>query len=264
MPAQTADFAVIGAGIAGASVAAHLAEHGRVVLIEREAQPGYHSTGRSAALFTETYGNSTIRLLSRASRPYYEARADDFAEHPILSPRGLLIYAPPEQMAALDAAWAELSPLGPPVQRLDSAGTREITPVLRLERVVASIFEPGAMDIDVHGLHGAYLRRLRRRGGQIVTDAPVTALRFRNGSWTVTTPAGDFMAPIVVNAAGAWADEVAGLAGLPPVGWCQSGGRRSSSRHPRVRQPRLAADRRHRRDGLPEARRWQIAGVAGR
>jgi D-arginine dehydrogenase len=218
MPAQTAEFAVIGAGIAGASVAAHLAEQGSVILLEREAQPGYHSTGRSAALFTETYGNSTIRLLSRASRAYYEARADGLAEHPILSPRGLLVYAPPEQMAALDAAWADLSPLGPPVHRLGTSETREIVPVVRPERVAASIFEPGAMDIDVHGLHGAYLRRARHRGCLIVTDVQVTALSCGAGSWTITTPVGDFVAPVVVNAAGAWADEVAGLAGLLPVG----------------------------------------------
>jgi D-arginine dehydrogenase len=121
-------------------------------------------------------------------------------------------------MAALDDAWAELSPLGPPVHRLGTSETREIVPVVRPERVAASIFEPGAMDIDVHGLHGAYLRRARHRGCLIVTDVQVTALSCGAGSWTITTPVGDFVAPVVVNAAGAWADEVAGLAGLLPVG----------------------------------------------
>lgn len=218
MPAQTADFVVIGAGIAGASAAAHLAEHGSVVVLEREAQPGYHSTGRSAALFSETYGNLPIRVLTRASRAYYESHAGGLAEYPILTPRGVLLYAMPGQMPALHMLWTELSPLDKTVQRLDSDSARKIVPVLRPEMIEAAIYEPGAMDMDVHGLHGAYLRRLRQSGGQLISDAPVTALTRNGGTWQVTTPAGVFEAPVVVNAAGAWADEVAGLAGLPAVG----------------------------------------------
>lgn len=218
MPAPTADIIVIGGGIAGASAAAHLAESVSVVLLEREAQPGYHSTGRSAALFTETYGNAAIRLLSQASRAYYEARADGPVEHPILSARGLLVWAPPERMPALDHAWSGLASPDAVARRLDGAETRRIVPALRPDRVAGAIYEPDATDIDVHTLHGAYLRRLRRRGGRIVTDAPVMALAWRGGSWTVTTAAGNFAAPIVVNAAGAWAEEIAALAGLPPVG----------------------------------------------
>jgi len=218
MAVQTADIIVIGAGMAGAAAAAHLAVHGSVVLLEREAQPGYHSTGRSAALFTETYGNLTVRKLTRASREFYLAWADGFAEHPILSPRGALLYAPPEQMPALDAAWAEMSPLDPTIRWLDDAAARVLVPVLRPERVQAAILEPNAMDIDVHTLHQGYLRWFRRRGGRIETDAPVTALAREGGVWVATTPSEAFAAPVVVDAAGAWADEVAGLAGLPPVG----------------------------------------------
>jgi D-arginine dehydrogenase len=216
--ADTADFLVIGAGMAGASAAAHLAAVGRVILLERESQPGYHSTGRSAALFTETYGNLPVRLLTRASRGFYETRADGLAEHPILTPRGALLYAMPGQKRLLDEAWAELSPLDASIQYLDAAATRALVPVLRPDKVVAAIHEPGAMDIDVHGLHGAYLRLLRRRGGRIVTDALVLALARRGGLWNASTPAGEFAAPVVVNAAGAWADQIAGLAGLPPIG----------------------------------------------
>jgi D-arginine dehydrogenase len=216
--AETADFFVIGAGMAGASAAAHLAERGRVILLERESQPGYHSTGRSAALFTETYGNLPVRLLTRASRGFYETRADGLAEHPILTPRGALIYAMPGQERLLDTAWAELSPLDATIQRLDAAATRALVPVLRPDKVVAAIHEPGAMDIDVHGLHGAYLRLLRRRGGRIVTDAPLLGLARSGGVWAAATPAGGFAAPVIVNAAGAWADKIAALAGLPPIG----------------------------------------------
>jgi len=144
--------------------------------------------------------------------------AAGLVEHPILTPRGVLLYAAPDQMPDLEQAWAELAPLDESLRRLDSDGAREIVPVLRPERAVAAIHEPKATDIDVHALHGAYLRLLRRRGGELVTDAPATALSFRNGAWIVATPAGEFAGPVVVNAAGAWADAVARLADLPPVG----------------------------------------------
>src|SRR5439155_15585975 len=118
----------------------------------------------------------------------------------------------------LDTAWAELSPLDAAIQRLDAAATRALVPVLRPDKVVAAIHEPGAMDLDMHGLHGAYLRRLRHGGGRIVTDAAVIALARRDSIWMAATLAGEFTAPVVVNAAGAWADEIAGLAGLAPIG----------------------------------------------
>ena len=215
---RSADVLVVGGGMAGASAGAHLAESRRVILLEREAQPGYHSTGRSAALFSETYGNAAIRVLTRASRAFYESAAGGSAEYPLLAPRGALVYAAPEQMALFEEMWAELSVLDPAIRRLDAAGIRELVPVLRPERAAAAILEPGATDIDVHGLLSVYLRRLRRAGGEIVTDAPVTALSRRAGLWHAATPAADFAAPVIVNAAGAWADAVAGLAGLPPIG----------------------------------------------
>jgi D-arginine dehydrogenase len=216
--AETADVIVVGAGIAGSAAAAHLAAGGRVVLLERESQPGYHSTGRSAALFTETYGNRAIRILTGASRAFYEAGADGFAEHPILTPRGALMFAMPGQETALEDAWTELSRDDPRVRRLDAAAARMLVPVLRADRVIGAIHEPDSMDIDVHALHQGYLRRFRRSGGRLVTDAEVRTLVRRAGSWTVATRAGEFAAPVVVNAAGAWADVVAGLAGLPPIG----------------------------------------------
>ena len=215
---QTADVIVIGAGMAGASAAAHLAETARVILLEGEDQPGYHSTGRSAALFSETYGNLAVRILTRTGRGFYEERAGGLAAHPILSPRGVLIYAMPGQEGLLDAAWAELSPLDPTIRRLDAGETLVLVPVLRPDKIVAAIHEPGAMDIDVHGLHAAYLRLLRRRGGRLLTAARVVRLGLAGSAWTAATTAGEFTAPVVVNAAGAWADAVAALAGLPPVG----------------------------------------------
>src|SRR6266536_4675843 len=136
--------------MAGASAAAHLAETARVILIEGEDQPGYHSTGRSAALFSETYGNLAVRTLTRAGRGFYEERAGGLAEHPILTPRGAMIYAMPGQESRLDALWAELSPLDPTIRRLDGEAARAIVPVLRPDKIIAAIHQPGAMDIDVH------------------------------------------------------------------------------------------------------------------
>lgn len=218
MPARTADVIVIGAGMAGASAAAHLAERGRVILLEGEDQPGYHSTGRSAALYSETYGNLAVRLLTRAGRGFYEERAGGLAEHRILGRRGALIYAMPGQERQLAALWAELAPLDPTIRRLDAGEARALVPVLRPDKVIGGVHEPGAMDIDVHGLHAAYLRLLRRRGGYLVTGAPVTAITHAGGAWAAATPAGELAAPVVVNAAGAWADAVAALAGLSPIG----------------------------------------------
>jgi D-arginine dehydrogenase len=159
-----------------------------------------------------------VRLLTRAGRIYYESRADGLAEHPILNPRGALIFAMPGQEALLEAAWAELSPQDPALRRLDAEGARALVPVLRPDKIVCAIYAPGEMDIDVHGLHGAYLRRLRRGGGHVVTGAEIRTLDRQGGAWTATMPAGAFTAPIVIDAAGAWADTVAALAGLPPVG----------------------------------------------
>ncbi len=209
---------VVGAGMAGAAAAAHLAADRSVVLLERESQPGYHSTGRSAALFTETYGNRAIRILTGGGRAFYDAWADGFAEHPILRPRGALMFALPGQEALLDAAWNDLSSLDPRVRRLDATEACAMVPVLRPEQVLGAVLEPDAMDIDVHELHQGYLRLLRRRGGHLVTDAEVVSLARESGAWTVRTGAGDFAASIVVNAAGAWADVLAGLASLPPIG----------------------------------------------
>jgi D-arginine dehydrogenase len=216
--ADTADVIVIGAGMAGAAAAAHLARQQRVVLLERESQPGYHSTGRSAALFTETYGNRAIRILTGASRAFYEARADGLAGHPVLTPRGALMVAMPGQEALLADSWQDLSRHDSRVRRLDPAEAHAMVPVWRPDRVIGAILEPDAMDIDVHALHQAYLRLMRQRGGRLVTDAEVRALSCGAGAWTVATAAGDFEAAVVVNAAGAWADVVAGLAGLPPIG----------------------------------------------
>ena len=213
------DFVIIGAGIAGASMGWELAGQRRVLLLERESQPGYHTTGRSAALYSATYGTANIRALTRASRAFYDAPPPEFGTSPILTPRGVVYLAGPDQLDLLDAAYAEILPLNPGVRRLTRDELLAELPCLRPEAVAAGMSEPGAADIDVHALHQGYLRGLRQRGGAIRCNAEVTGLQRLDDGWRVTLAGGEAItAGAVVNAAGAWVDVVAALAGVPPIG----------------------------------------------
>ena len=211
-----ADIVIIGAGIAGASLAYELAGRRRVVLLEREGMPGYHTTGRSAATFTESYGEAPVRLLATASRDFFTAPPAGFSEHPLLAARGLLFPAREDQLPALEAMLAEQSPTV--VERIDGREAREMVPILRRDQVAAAVRVRGASDIDVHALHQGFLSRLKARDGRIMVDAEVTAIDRDGDAWRVTTRAGAVEAPIVVDAAGAWADDIARLAGVAPVG----------------------------------------------
>ncbi|AOZ04053.1 FAD-dependent oxidoreductase [Cupriavidus sp. USMAHM13] len=212
------DFLVIGAGIAGASIAYWLAPHGSVTVLERESQPGYHSTGRSAALFMESYGTPQVRALTMASRAFLEQPPAGFAEHPLLSPRGAMMVAAPGQEALLDEHWAVLHPMAPEARRLSAAEACARVPVLRPEQVIGAVYEPGAADMDVHAIHQGYLRGMRQAGGKLVCDAEVRAIARDGAEWQVATGTQSFRAPVLVNAAGAWADVVARLAGVAPLG----------------------------------------------
>ena len=215
---QDFDFIVIGAGIAGASAGYELAAGGRVVVLERESQPGYHSTGRSAAQYIQSYGNATVRALTVGAWPFFSDPPEGFGEHALLSPRGVLYVGRPDQRAELDRFVEEARQLVATIRRLDAAAARDLVPVLRTGVLGGAVLEPDAMDIDVHALHQGYLRGLRARGGRVVTDAEVRGLRHGPAGWLAETPAGAFTAPVAVNAAGAWCDEVAKLAGAKPVG----------------------------------------------
>ena len=211
------DIVVVGAGIAGASVAAHLAETLRVILVEREDRPGYHSTGRSAALFTEIYGNSLIRALTRASRPFLFAPPPAFTESPLTRPRGCLYIATTPQLASL-REFAALPDIAPATRPLSTAEARMLCPVLREDYVAGALLEPDSSDIDVHALHHGYLRLFKSRNGRILNSSPVHALERTGGGWTLRAGAESLTARIIVNAAGAWADEIAALAGVARVG----------------------------------------------
>ena len=214
----TADFVVIGAGIAGASVACFLGPHGRVVVLERESQPGYHTTGRSAALFFESYGTPQVRALTLASRAFLDQPPDGFCEHPLLEPRGAMMVGAAGQEPLLEEAWQVLSGVTARGQRLDAAEACRWVPVLRPERLVGAVLEPDAADMDVHAIHQGYLRTVRRARGTIVCDAEVSSLRRAGSCWRVQARDVQYETPVVINAAGAWVDRIAVLAGVRPIG----------------------------------------------
>lgn len=216
----THDVTILGAGIAGASLAWRLAAAGqRVLLLEREAQPGYHATGRSAALFMESYGPPQVRALTRASRAFYLHPPAGFATAPLLRPRGALYVAEPGQADALAALHAELAATTPGLQRLDAAATLAHAPCLRADRVHASLYDPDTADLDVHAILHGFLRGLAAHGGVLRTGcAPVAAAHDGQG-WTLGLPGGETLrSATVVNATGAWADETAALFGARPIG----------------------------------------------
>ncbi|MBL8336379.1 MAG: FAD-binding oxidoreductase [Rhodoferax sp.] len=213
------DIAIIGAGIAGASVAALLAPHRSVLLLEAESQPGYHSTGRSAAMFMESYGPPAVRALTRASRAFYLQPAGAFSPTPLLGARGALYVAAPEQLENLQAFYDEMAPSCTGLLRLDTAQALERASCLRPERVAAAVLDTDAMDIDVHALHQGYLRQMRKHGGVLRCNARVQSARRTATGWELSLADGEpVRAATVVNAAGAWADAVGALFGAPPIG----------------------------------------------
>ena len=215
---ERCDFMVVGAGMAGASAAYWLAERGRVVVFEQEDAPGYHSTGRSAAMYMETYGGPLTKGLAVAGRSFLAEPPAGFAASPLLSPRQVLYLGRSDQIGALDGFYEENRRRVPSLERLDAYQALAQPVPLREDYIAGAVLEPEAEEIDVAALHQGYLRGLRARGGALMTEAPVTALA-RNGSlWQAETPAGAFAAPVVVNAAGAWCDAVAALAGVAPIG----------------------------------------------
>jgi D-arginine dehydrogenase len=216
------DFIIVGCGIAGASAGYELAAHGRVLVLERESQPGYHTTGRSAALFVQTHGPAVIRALARGAKNFFLDPPAGFTEHPLLTPRGMLLIGRADQSALLDHNFAQSSRHIASIRRLDRKAACALVPLLKEDYLVGAVLDPEAMDMDVHAIHWGFIRGMRARGGKLVTSAELQGL-VRNGGekgskWTVRTAAGDFAAPVVINAAGAWCDKVGAMAGAGPIG----------------------------------------------
>jgi D-arginine dehydrogenase len=214
---QEVDFAVVGAGIAGASAAAFLARRGRVLLLEAEAQPGYHATGRSAALFSEIYGNPVIRALTRASRGFLFDAPDGFAGAPLVSPRPTMYFGTPAQRAAIERFRAAPG-IAAATTLLSAAEAFAQAPIFRAGYLGGAALETGSADIDVHGLHQGFLRAGRAAGAVLRNDCRVAHVERSGGAWLLHTREGTVRAPVVVNAAGAWGDEFARAAGVAPIG----------------------------------------------
>ncbi|MGH8355311.1 MAG: NAD(P)/FAD-dependent oxidoreductase [Pseudomonas sp.] len=213
-----ADFLIIGAGIAGASTGYWLSQHGRVLVLERESQPGYHSTGRSAALYTVAYGTPQVRALTAASRAFFDAPPEGFSEHPLLSPRGELTVDFGGDPEELQRQYQSAKTSVPETQLLSAEQACAMLPVLRRDKVFGALYDPSAADIDTDALHQGYLRGIRRNDGQILCDSEVIGLERHEQAWEVRTASQTYRAPVLINAAGGWCDKLAELAGVPPLG----------------------------------------------
>ena len=218
------DFVIIGAGMAGASAAYFLARESEgaaknsVLLLEMEAQPGYHTTGRSAALYTEAYGNAAIRALTSAGRAFLLAPPDGFTDTPLLTPRGVMFIGREDQRAALDEVFTSAALHVDSMHRLSEADLRGRVPVVRPGYAAAGVLEAEAMDMDVNALHQGFLRGAHRHGAVLRTNARVDDLTRRDDAWRISTGNGEIAAKVVINAAGAWCDQIAALAGAEAVG----------------------------------------------
>ncbi len=214
----TADVIIVGAGIAGASAAAFLAPHARVLLVEAETQPGRHTTGRSAATFFETYGNAPVRSLVRASRDFMLSPPEGFAAVPLMTRRDAIFIATPEQLPQLralrdDADVAAVTQ----VISIDEA-IRQV-PILRRESMAGAVLDESGFDIDVDALLQGFLRRAKTAGACLLFDVGFESpIEHRAGVWRVHTRHGVLEAPVLVNATGAWADAVAQRAGVQAIG----------------------------------------------
>lgn len=217
---STSDTLIVGAGIAGASLAWRLARRGHAVtLLERESQPGAHSTGRSAATFMPSYGPPQVRALTRAGRHFYLHPPAGFAEDALVTPRAALIVGTPGQTAELDATYAALAGTVTRLKRLTGPQALALLPVLAPAMTGAAVLDEDALDMNVHALLHGFVRGARAAGATLRTDAEVVRAHHDGRAWTVTLATGDTLrAHTLVNAAGAWVDELAAAAGVRPVG----------------------------------------------
>ena len=208
------DFIVIGAGIAGASVAAHLAAKASVLILEMEERPGYHTTGRSAAAYEPNYGPRPFWALTLSGLAFYKNPPADFSDRPIFSRRGTLVI---EAKGQEEFSQHFLKP-GANLREVSVDEMLALIPVLRRDYANRGFYDDGTGDLDVDLLHRGYLKWFKQRGGKTICDAPAKEIHRVGAQWQVVTPQGTFTAGVVIDAAGAWGDKVAMMAGVAPVG----------------------------------------------
>ena len=211
------DVAVIGGGIAGTSVAAELSKDRRVLLLEMESQPGYHTTGRSAAVYAAVYGPSPIRALTRASRAFFASPSTGHFNTALFRPRPIMMIARQEQAFALDQTIAEVGVMTP-VERINESAIRKLNPLVKTGYASAAMLDMSGEDIDVAALHQGYLRQFRDFGGDLRCNATVLGLTHTGRDWQINTGVGEFTVDTIVNAAGAWAEHIGGLAQAESIG----------------------------------------------
>ena len=211
------DVAVIGGGIAGTSVAAELSKDRRVLLLEMESQPGYHTTGRSAAVYAAVYGPSPIRALTRASRAFFASPSTSHFSTALFRPRPIMMIARQEQAFALDQTIAEVGVMTP-VERINESAIRKLNPLVKTGYASAAMLDMSGEDIDVGALHQGYLRQFRDFGGDLRCNATVLGLTHTGRDWQINTGVGEFTVDTIVNAAGAWAEHIGGLAQAESIG----------------------------------------------
>ncbi len=211
------DIAIVGAGIAGASLAAEVAAHRSVILIEAEAQPGYHSTGRSAAFWDESYGGPLVQPLTTASGPFLANPPTEFHDGPLMHRRGALHIGTGAQSRLASVMLADFARSGVEIEVADRAMFERIVPGIRSDWT-HGLWEPACADIDVAALHSAYLRQAKRLGAKLLCSARLEAANWRGGQWHMHAGGRHLTTRQIVNAAGAWADEVADIAGLKNLG----------------------------------------------
>jgi D-arginine dehydrogenase len=209
----------VGAGIAGAGAAYELAKFASVIVLERESQCGYHSTGRSAASFSENYGAVVVRRLAMASRAFLHTPRTGFSDYPLLAPRGMITIARADQLDLLQEELCAARRLLPSIEEIPVDAAISRVPILRRDYLAGAFVEPHSMEVDVNGLHQGFIRGAKASGARVVLNAAVEAIERAGDRWIVATErAGTFSAPTIVNAAGAWADTIARRAGIPPLG----------------------------------------------
>jgi D-arginine dehydrogenase len=211
------DYLIIGAGISGASAAYELAAHGKVLMLEAESAPGYHSTGRSAALFTRNYGNAVVRRINQASHAFFLNPPAGFSEVPLITPRGSLTVASEENHNGLADILA-LSEPGHEIEEVTATRCLELCPLLRSEHVAAGAYEQGVMDMDVAAIHQGFLRGYKARGGVLLCHHRVESLERKSGQWQLVAGDLSVTARVVINAAGAWAGQIGTMAGATEIG----------------------------------------------
>ncbi len=217
MTEQSADIVVIGAGAAGLSAAYFLSQGANVTVVEAETQPAYHSSGRSAAMYIEGYENPEVQALTIAGKEFFFSPPDGFSEHNLVTPCGGLTAAGPGEDEALQRYLRAWQPGCPELVEIGPAETLELVPLLRSDWIKAAAYDPTWHNIDVHGLLSGFQKGLRENGGTIHSNFRVTAIEQTEGRWRLTAANASIEADLVINAAGAWAGEVAQMAGASDI-----------------------------------------------